>query len=138
MRLLIPIQDNITESFIVWLEGYIKRRLIDEIDIDYLLNLQDILYIQYGYEVDMCSIFLRLLDTIHHLSTKTAYIIEIGNNEIVLGTKLSYKYILKLINFGNLNIRGSHVVSNIFSDIRGNLNLYFVRYLHGMEEYRCL
>lgn len=133
MKLLIPIQEYMTESFIVWLENYIKRRLIDEIDTDYLLGLQDILYMQYGYDIDMCSAFLELLDTIHHTRTKTAYIIEIGSNKIVPGTKLSYKTILKIINFGNLNIRGRCLVSNVFKDIRSNIRLYFVRYLHGME-----
>ena len=132
MKLLIPIQDNITEQFITWLENDIKYRLVDEIDVDYLLELQNMLDVQYGYQIDMCAVFLDILNTIHHISTKTTYIIEIGNNKIVQGTKISYSTMTKLINYGNLNIRGRCVVSNIFRHIRSNLRVYITRYLHGL------
>lgn len=123
MTLIIQKSDEITETFIHWLENEIKTRLIvysNSKQLDRLsMFTKDILNVQ----LNLNSMYLNIVDSIKFKETATSFVLTfeyIGINNLDM--------IIKYINFGSAEVNGYPIFSKIFNDVTNNLDLYISKY----------
>ena len=75
------------------------------------------------------EIILSGIYNLKYLKYSDKYIIQIDENQILYGTDYHLEDICKLVNYGNLEISGTHIFSNIFTYIQQNLQVYYQIYL---------
>ena len=139
MKLEIPIQIDkfkIDIRFIKLLIPYIKHNILQNINniqlsnIDRYVEESNILNDYKTKNVTFKSrrIIIMAINNLTVNKGKDYYIIEIDNNIIYPGYSITLENLCKLINFGNMDIKGYPIITNAFNHITVNVRGYFNRY----------
>lgn len=139
MKLQIPIKINrfnIDIRFIKWLMPYIKHQILKNINNRQLYVIDkyiedSLLLEEYKLKNIKFSSRKAIMLAINNLiinKRKDAYEIEIDNNILYPGYSISLENICKLINLGNMDIKGYPIIINAFNHITDNLKRYCARY----------
>ena len=122
----------ITESFVQWLVSDMKYRLAMNLDDNKLSLLQSEADLLYNESIDLYEVFLHVITHITYSETDKVFVVEIGSRDLIPGTDIKYDEIVKLIDYGNQSVAGCRVFSDIFYNIKNNLDSYFARYKFGI------
>lgn len=106
----------------------IKEKYLKGIYKHYDLYLKNILGIKYTF----LDIVRDAIKYIYCSYENTFYLLEIGSVNIFKDTSYTIKQLVDLIEFGNLEIKGTHIFTKTFNVIRNACDvLYKVRYNGG-------
>jgi hypothetical protein len=129
MRIIIP--DNICddENFANWLVREIRQELVLACDEKQLEAISKHIEEKLKIEVDIFDIFFRLLNSIVILKGNRVTQIVISNRALCGDARLTTQTMAKLIDVGNIEIRGTHIFSTVFNRVRNNLEKYLMKYV---------
>ena len=144
MELQINDSNNIIDvDFGRWLQSLIRIKLISSINKDKLIQLDNYftndasirrLYNKLYYTKDL---IILAANNLVCSGTKGAITIKIKNNVFVPGyDRLNLSEAIKLINFGNLSVKGCFLFTNVFDYFSDNINQY-VRYFYRLWGDKC-
>lgn len=135
MKLAIEITDDINENFIVWLIRFIRVDILKNLNNKHLdrlnkyINNNDV----FGCNrtINIKNVILKAIPTIHYRKTGSVYIIYFNSNLKLFNTEYKLTDILDFITYGNLEINGCNIISDVFNSIQYNLELYKKLYNGG-------
>jgi hypothetical protein len=138
LKLDIPIkidQFQIDARFIKWLIPYIRYEVLKNINNRQLLEIDRYVeesqllenYKIGNIQFNSKRILLMSINNLVFHKGKDFYTIEI-NNIAYPGYAITLKNICKLVNFGNMDIKGYPIITNAFNHITDNLKRYIVQY----------
>lgn len=85
-------------------------------------------YLSDNYDMQIVEL-LPILCDIKVEKYRYAYIMQINMNKSKINSKYSVAEILHLIDYGNIEVKGLHIINNIFEYIRNNLNMLYRLYM---------
>lgn len=135
MRIVIEKDNIIDEAFIKWLIRFIKSDIIRKLNNRHLNRLNNYINtnntFEYDKSINVKKVIIQSLNTLGYKKSGNHYIITF--NEIIpfYSTKFKLKDILNFITYGNFEIKGCSIISEVFDSIQNNLELYKKLYLGG-------
>ena len=128
MKVTVP-KEDVDDEFIEELILRIKRNLIILFDgmkskIDYLQRYitKNIRRFSYSLDrIDLESVITEGIDNIISKETTEEYIIQIDDKKFINGVYVSVYDICKFVNYGNFDVPGTMLFSNIFDETQKNL-----------------
>lgn len=136
MRLLIQKNGVYTKGFVKWLLDVIRMELASNINLKKLRALN--VYINELLadredlplkDINLNTALLVGIKHIHFTQTEKYFCIEINPKTFYPGTKYRVYKFCEFINYGNLDIAGCNVFTNVFSNIAENIVTYHNIYL---------
>ena len=94
--------------------------------------MSEYMYEAFDLDIDLCDAFISILNNINYFKTKSCYHIEINRIRRFKRTGIRLIELAKFINYGNMDIGGTYVFSDVFNTVMNNINEYYNLYL--MEE----
>ena len=85
-------------------------------------------YLSDNYDMQIVEL-LPILCDIKIEKYRYGYIMQINTNRSKINSKYSVAEILHLIDYGNIEVKGLHIINNIFEYIRNNLNMLYRLYM---------
>ena len=131
MKLLVSSSEHSDDKFIQWLIGILRIRLSTLIDFRRLKRLEnyyneEIAPEQEGSsEINLSQICVYILNNFVYFKTKQYYYITINNKKFLPGTHLSLYDIAMYINYGNQDVPGYPIFTDVFNDIMSNIEDYY-------------
>lgn len=128
----------IDDDFIEWLIDIIKHKIISQLDNEYIINFNNIVNDNEIFKknnpdskvkFDVRKAILISLNTLKYRKIKNVYIIDIGKDILFPNYQVKLETVCKLLNYGNTQIKGYPIFTNVFNDIRQNLESYYQQYL---------
>lgn len=135
MRIVIEKDNDINESFLHWIIRFIKVEILKELNNNNLDRLNAYInefdFFKSGQSINLKKIIFQALNTLNFKYSGNYYIISF--NEIIPLYDTEYKIIdvLNFITYGNFEVRGCTIISDIFDSIHYNLKLYKKLYHNG-------
>lgn len=128
MQIIIENRKPYDEKFIKWLVKQIKAKLFSAVNISLLKSLNDKLS-DLGIEINIEKSFIYIVNHVTYVKSKFNYYIFIDGNKVIPGTKYKYIDVVKLINYGTIEILGYPIFSDVFNEININLDKYLEHYI---------
>ena len=128
MILKIKIDSNIDNDFIEFLIKKIKQYILHEADTKKLAAFDKYLIRTLDLGISAARIVVTATDNLKYIKTNKTYTIEIDNNVYLVNKKAKLYDMCKLINFGNLSIKGYPIFTDTFEHFKHNLNDYISMY----------
>lgn len=135
MKLLIENKPGYDKSFILWLISILRMELMSSINLKKLAVLNkyfnDSLQEQLGphyRNVNLNTVMMLSVRKLTFHKTENYFCIEVNPRAFVPGTKIRLYKICEFINYGNLDIEGCNVFTNVFANVALNLDRYYNLY----------
>ena len=128
----------IDDYFIEWLIDVIRHKIISQIDNKRIHIFNDIVNDNQIFnevnpnikvKFDVRKAIILALNSMRYRRIKNVYIIDIGNNILFPHYQVKLDTVCRLLNYGNTQIKGYPIFSQVFNDIRKNLKQYYQEYL---------
>lgn len=140
MKLEISDPKNLLDrSFITWFKTKIRNKLIATIEDkklivwDEFFNNNPVYISIYKKKISTRDIIIAGANNLDYTKSESNFIITINNNIFTPGLdRIKLQSICKLINFGNLEIKGYPIFTDTFDYFAESIQDYVDRYLHGM------
>lgn len=140
MKLEIGDPKNLLDrSFITWFKTKIRNKLIATIEDkklivwDEFFNNNPVYISIYKKRISTRDIIIAGANNLDYIKSESNFIITINNNVFTPGLdRIKLQSICKLINFGNLDIKGYPIFTGTFDYFAESIQDYVDRYLHGM------
>lgn len=129
MRLIISDDMCDDKGFPEWLVKQIRQELILACDENQLEAISEHIEEKLGIKVDIFDAFLKILSSIRTLRGNRITQVVISNRVLYKDTRLTAQLIAKLIDVGNIEIKGTHIFSIVFNRVRENLEKYLTKYM---------
>lgn len=129
MRIIIS--DDVCEDkgFPEWLVRQIRQELILASNENQFEAISGHIEEKLGIKVDIFDVLLKILSSIRTLRGNRLTQIVIENKVLYKDSRLSTQSLAKLIDVGNMEIRGTHIFSIVFDRVRKNLDKYLTKYI---------
>lgn len=132
MRLLIQKNGTYNKQFIKWLIKILQMELMSNINLKKIQRLNnyvnDVLSDQEEVKVKSVNLSTAIVVGVRHLSFYESdgyFCIQINPKTFYPGTKLRVYKFCEFINYGNLDIAGCNLFTNVFSNVAENLPNYY-------------
>lgn len=128
----------IDDYFIEWLIDIIRHKIILQIDNKRIHIFNDIVNDNeifnkvnpnINVKFDVRKAIILALNSMRYRRIKNVYIIDIGNNILFPNYQVKLDTVCRLLNYGNTQIKGYPIFTQVFNDIRKNLVQYYQEYL---------
>jgi hypothetical protein len=129
MRIVITDERYIEDRFAKWLVSEIKMELIQVFDGDYLQVFSDYLFEKFNIVIDIYEAFFKILESIVYSKGNGSLQIMIDSRDICMGAPITTVSLAKLIDVGNMEIRGTHIFTDVFNGVSKDLDKYFIKYM---------
>ena len=117
-------------SFLSWLLPKIRIELLKQIKLKKLKNIELKLInenILSDKQINTQKVLISLTKYLTVKDIKDNFVIYFKCNKKYPGTNISYIDICKTINYGNLNIQGYPIITQVFNDVKLHLSeLYYI------------
>ena len=129
MRVIIS--DDICDDakFAEWLVKEIQQELVLACDEKQLITISESIEEVFGIQLDIFDMFLKILNSIRVLRGNNITQIIIPNAMLRKDLGITTQSMAKLIDVGNIEIRGTHIFSIVFNRVRSNLDKYLTKYM---------
>lgn len=132
MRLLIEKNDRYNKKFITWLINILQMEIMSNLNMKKLQHLDNYIdeWLKNHEEVKLDNINLNtaMIVGVRNLTfyqTGQYFCIWINPKVFYPGTKLRVYKFCEFINYGNLDINGCNIFTNVFSNVAQNLSTYY-------------
>lgn len=136
MKLILPSNEYITEDFICWLIIQIKYIILNNINEskldlfnNYFKEQKFFKPINNKQKFDVRKLILLSINNITYRKLNNVYIIEIKNNVTFPGYTVNINTLCRLLNYGNVNIKGYPLYTDSFKTIKANLKTFYGKYV---------
>lgn len=130
-------QKILDRPFIVWLMTQIRNKVLMECNLkklehwDVYFNSETVYKSIYKKRIFTKDIITAGISNLHYLLTDDGFFISINPNIYTPGLdRIKLISLCKLINFGNQQILGYPIFTDIFQEIADNINDYVEKYLN--------
>lgn len=128
---------HIDDYFIEWLIDRIRFEILGNIDEEQLNNFNSVVNQQQLFKrvdnrnikFDIRKAIVMSLQNIRYRKIKNVYIIEISSDTIYPHYLVKLSTLCKLLNYGNVNIKGYPIYTEAFTRVKSNLRGYYKQYL---------
>ena len=124
-------EDSLPKEFAYWLIKKIQTLIVANIDtkqvskFDKYLNENSIFETTYLKEISTRNIIEQASNNMEVSESENQYTIQINQNMMVIGLdRVKLTTAFKLINYGNSDIKGYPIFTDIFNMIADNINTY--------------
>lgn len=130
----IYLKDIANENFIRIIPQFIIRRVFDLINKNKYVAMQE--YLKEHYKISIEDIVEQLaLKGFSYNKVKDLYIIRINDNIEESKSKEKLSTLIRLVDYGNLDIRGIHLINSSIEFIKDNLlNIYRMFQVKGESQ----
>lgn len=132
MRLLVQKNTTFTKNFVKWLIKILQMELMSNVNIKKVnslnLYINEVLSQRKDIKLDSVNLNTALVVGVKHLTfyeTDGYFCIHINPKTFYPGTKFRVYKFCEFINYGNLDIPGCNVFTNVFSNVADNLQTYY-------------
>ena len=127
----IYLKDIVNENFIRIIPQFIIRRVVDLISTNKYVAMQE--YLKEHYKLSLEEIIEQLATRgFSYNKVKDLYIIRINDNIEETKSKEKLSTLIRLVDYGNLEVRGIHLINSSIEYIKSNLlNIYRMFQLKG-------
>lgn len=140
MQLKITLNDfNAGLDFAGWLKENIRQQLIASINIkklqswDIFLNKQSSYKSIYKKKIIPADIIIAAANNLVIKSSESKYSIMINPNIFTFGLdRVKLSSLCRLINYGNQEIKGYSIFTEVFKHFSDNIESYLTQYLHNI------
>ena len=140
MQLEISDPKNLLDrSFILWLKVKIRDKILADLDLkklivwDKYLNENNVYKSIYKKQINTRDIIVAGAMNLDFSKSESNFMIYINRNIFTPGLdRIKLEAICKLINFGDLGIKGYPIFTNTFDYFAESIQDYIDSYLHGM------
>ena len=133
LRLQVTSNEYYDRYFISWLINEIRNEILLSLDINKLSAWTTLMNTLQGNNVftikDVLFIIRRYTRQLYAIRLKDGWQVIFEPRGILKNVDMSARQFFMLLENGNLEIPGLHIVSNIFSIVKKNIPKYFDRYL---------
>ena len=133
LRLQVTSNEYYDRYFISWLINEIRNEILLSLDINKLSAWTTLMNTLQGKNVftikDVLFIIRRYTRQLYAIRLKDGWQIIFEPRGMLKNVDISARQFFMLLENGNLEMPGLHIVSNIFSMIKKNIPKYFDRYL---------
>lgn len=133
LRLQVTSNEYYDRYFISWLINEIRNEILLSLDINKLSAWTTLMNTLQGNNVftikDVLFIIRRYTRQLYAIRLKDGWQVIFEPRGILKNVDMSARQFFMLLENGNLEIPGLHIVSNIFSMVKKNIPKYFDRYL---------
>ena len=127
----IYLKDIISENFIKIIPQFIIRRVLEQISKNNYVAMQE--YLKENYKVSIEDVVRELaLKGFSYSKVKDLYIVRLNDNIKEEKSQEKLSTLIRLIDYGNLEIKGVHLINNSIEYIKDNiLNIYRIYQMKG-------
>ena len=124
-RLTLPVQSSF---FFGYVPNVLKSRFRRERSRGKFIQIENYLdKINLGYNI--IDILDTLIDTMSTIIENRYVLYRVGDNRPFKDTKYTLNQLLNLIEYGNLEVRGTRIIQRIFNELSFNERRYYSMYL---------
>lgn len=136
MKLIIECDKNITSSFIRWLIKLIKIQILSNINNKRLVTFNSYIntrnVFQCSYPVNVKKILLQMVNSMYYVRVGKYYVITFNPSIPLLNTRFKMVDVINFVTYGNTEIRGVPIISDVFTGIERNIEKYYKLYTNGL------
>ena len=127
----IYLKDIVNENFVRIIPQFIIRRVLEQIDKNHYIAMQE--YLKENYKVSIEDVIKELaLRGFSYSKVKDLYIVRLNDNIKEEKSQQKLSTLVRLIDYGNLEIKGVHLINNSIEYIKDNiLNIYRIYQMKG-------
>ena len=127
----IYLKDIVNENFVRIIPQFIIRRVLEQIDKNHYIAMQE--YLKENYKVSIEDVIKELaLRGFSYSKVKDLYIVRLNDNIKEEKSQQKLSTLIRLIDYGNLEIKGVHLINNSIEYIKDNiLNIYRIYQMKG-------
>ena len=129
--MIIYLKDIVNENFIRLIPKFIIRRILDLISKNKYVAMQE--YLKENYEISIEDVVSQLMKKgFSYSKVKDLYIVRIDDNIKENKSQEKLSSLIRLIDYGNLDIRGVNLIKSSIEYIKDNiLNIYRIYQMRG-------
>ena len=140
MKLEIRDPENILQDdFIKWFLKELRNKIINSVNIrklelwDIYFNNQTLYKSIYKKKISSLDIIKSGAANLQCVKNKESLLIQINPNINIIGLdRVTLNSACKLINYGNTEMDGYPIFTNIFEDIASNIHVYIDKFIFGV------
>ena len=128
MRIIIPNDVYDDEHFAEWLVRELRQEIILSYDEKQLEAIGEHIEEKLDIKVDIFDVLIKILNSMRTLKGNRVIQIVIQNRTLYKDSRLTTQSMAKLIDIGNIDIKGTYIFSTVFNRVRSNLSEYRTKY----------
>ena len=130
----IYLKDIVNENFVRIIPKFIIKRVLDLINKNNYVAMQD--YLKENYKLSIEDIIKELaIKGFSYSKVKDLYVVRINDNIKEEKSQEKLSTLIRLIDYGNLDIRGVNLINTTLNYIKDNiLNIYRVYQMKGESQ----
>jgi len=129
--MIIYLKDIVSENFIRIIPQFIIKRAFEQIEDKKYVAMQE--YLKDNYKLSIEDVISQLATKgFSYSKVKDLYIIRVNDNIKETKSQEKLSTLIRLIDYGNLDIRGVHLIDSTLNYIKSNiLNIYRIYQMKG-------